>query len=138
MSSANTTIQRLGSLSILRDHEDTIYLALRILAGALLAFHGMQKVFGVLSPFQPPLFSQLGIGGILELVLGLALIVGVLVRYAAFLASGMMAVAYVQFHWKFDFGEAFFPAINKGELALVYAFVFLFIAAREANVEPAE
>ena len=42
----------------------------------------------------------------------------------------MMAVAYSQFHWQFRFDENFFPAINRGELALIYAFLFLFIAAR--------
>ena len=41
-----------------------------------------------------------------------------------------MAVAYLQFHWRFAFGKEFFPAINKGELAVVYALVFLYIACR--------
>ena len=41
-----------------------------------------------------------------------------------------MAVAYVQFHWKLDLGERFWPAVNQGELALLYAFLFLFMACR--------
>ena len=49
---------------------------------------------------------------------------------AAFLASGMMAVAYFQFHWKFQLGAAFFPAINQGEPAVIYCFLFLFIACK--------
>jgi putative oxidoreductase len=51
-------------------------------------------------------------------------------RIAAFLCSGQMAVAYFQFHWKFQMGPNFFPALNKGELAVLYCFVFLFIACR--------
>jgi putative oxidoreductase len=51
-------------------------------------------------------------------------------RPAAFLCSGEMAVAYFQFHWKFQIGANFFPALNQGELAVLYCFVFLFIATR--------
>ena len=58
------------------------------------------------------------------------MVLGFQTRLAAFLCSGMMLVAYVQFHWKFQFGPEFFPAINKGELALLYCFVFLLIACR--------
>ncbi len=56
--------------------------------------------------------------------------VGFRTREAAFLCSGTMAVAYFQFHWKFQIGPQFFPAINKGELAVLYCFVFLCIACR--------
>ena len=51
-------------------------------------------------------------------------------RWAAFICSGEMAVAYFQFHWKFHLGPNFFPAVNKGELAALYSFVFLYIACR--------
>ena len=51
-------------------------------------------------------------------------------RIAAFLCSGMMAVAYVQFHWKVQLGPNLLPAINKGELAVLYCWVFLYIACR--------
>ena len=61
---------------------------------------------------------------------GLAVMLGFRTRLAAFLCSGTMAVAYFQFHWKFQFGSLFFPGINKGELAVLYCFVFLFIACR--------
>ena len=54
-------------------------------------------------------------------------------RIAAFIASGMMAVAYFQFHWKFQFGSAFFPIVNHGELAVLYCFVFFYIACRGAG-----
>jgi putative oxidoreductase len=106
------------------------YALLRIAAGLMFSFHGMQKLFGVLSQFRPPVGSQLWFGGIIELTCGLAIAAGVLTRWAALLASGTMAVAYLQFHWKLDFGSKFFPTVNQGELALLYAFVFLFIASR--------
>jgi putative oxidoreductase len=110
-----------------------VFVALRVVTGLLFAFHGLQKVFGVLSETQPPVGSQLWIGGVIELAAGLLIAAGVLTVWAAFLASGTMAVAYVQYHWKLDFGAGFFPGVNRGELAVVYAFVFLFIACREAG-----
>jgi len=112
---------------------DPVYATLRIIIGLLFAFHGLQKVFGVLSEFQASAGSQLWIGGVIEIVTGLLIACGFLTVWAAFLASGTMAVAYTQFHWKFGFDSAFFPAVNKGELALVYALVFLFIACRGAG-----
>jgi putative oxidoreductase len=59
--------------------------------------------------------------------------VGFFTSVAAFLASGTMAVAYLQFHWKLSGGAQFFPAVNQGELALLYSFVFLFISSRGAG-----
>lgn len=113
---------------------EPVYAAMRIITGLLFAFHGVQKIFGVLTENQPPVGSQLWIGGLIELVAGLLIAVGFLTVLAAFLSSGTMAVAYVQFHWKFALGSAFFPGVNRGELALVYAFVFLFIACRGAGI----
>ncbi|HZX94845.1 MAG TPA: DoxX family protein [Myxococcales bacterium] len=112
---------------------DFAYLLLRVVTGLMFAFHGMQKLFGVLSQGRPPVGSQLWFGGVIELVCGLAIAVGFLTAWAALLASGEMAVAYVQFHWKLNFGAGFFPTINKGELALLYSLVFLFIATRGAG-----
>ena len=102
-----------------------------IVTGLMFAFHGMQKIFGVLSEYPiPPIGSQAWIGGIIELVGGLLILVGFQTRWAAFLCGGTMAVAYFQFHWKFQLGSKFFPAINEGELAVLYCFVFLYIACR--------
>ncbi len=111
-------------------YSDHAYALLRIVAGLMFAFHGMQKVLGVLSDKAPPVGSQLWIGGVIELVGGVLIALGLRTREAAFLASGTMAVAYVQFHWKLQLGEAFFPAINEGELAVLYCFVFLYFACR--------
>jgi len=114
----------------LEKYADYAYALLRIMAGFMLSFHGAQKIMGVLSEFQPPVGSQLWIGGIIELLGGLAVMLGFKARVAAFLCSGMMAVAYFQFHWKFQIGPNLFPAINKGELAALYSLVFLYIACR--------
>ncbi len=111
-------------------YSDHAYALLRIMAGFMFAFHGVQKVLGILSEFQPAVGSQIWIGGVIELVCGLLIMIGLQTRWAAFLASGEMAVAYFQFHWKFQMGAQFFPAINKGELAALYCFVFLLFACR--------
>ena len=114
----------------LAGYTDQAYALLRIVAGFMFSFHGAQKILGILSEFQPPVGSQLWFGGLIELIAGLLILMGFQTRWAAFLASGEMAVAYFQFHWKFQFGPGFFPAINQGELAALYCFVFLLIACR--------
>jgi len=104
------------------------------MAGFMFSFHGAQKVLGVLAEMQPAIGSQLWIGGVIELVGGLAIMLGLGTRWAAFICSGQMAVAYFQFHWKFHMGAAFFPIVNKGELAVLYCFVFLLIACKGAGI----
>lgn len=119
---------------LLAPHSGRAYALLRIVTGLLFAFHGAQKIFGVLIDHQPEIGSQKWIGGLIELTAGFLIAGGLYTRWAAFLASGTMAVAYMQFHWKLDMGAAFFPAINRGELALIYAFVFLYIASQGPGV----
>ncbi len=114
----------------LAKYADHVYALMRIVAGFMFSFHGAQKILGVLSDFRPPVGSQLWFGGIIELVGGLAVLLGYQTRWAAFICSGEMAVAYIQFHWKLQLGPQFFPAVNKGELAVLYSFVFLLIACR--------
>ena len=102
---------------------------LRIIAGFLILQHGLQKVFGFPagSPPQPtpPLLSMMGFVGILELVGGILLIIGLFTRPAAFILSGLLAVAYFMAHAP----QGFWPVLNKGELAALYSFVFLYLAA---------
>ena len=115
--------------------EPITYAALRIVAGAMFAFHGVQKITGWQSQLMPPVGSQLWVGGLIELVAGTLIALGLFTRPAALLASGTMAVAYLQFHWKLAFANAMWlPALNKGELAALYCFVFLLIAARGSGV----
>ena len=110
--------------------EPYVYAALRIVAGAMFAFHGAQKVLGWHSQFMPPVGSQLWIGGLIELVGGALIALGLFTRPLAFLVAGEMAVAYFQFHWKLAIADGMWlPGINKGELAVIYCFLFLFIAA---------
>jgi putative oxidoreductase len=117
----------------LAKYADHAYALMRIVAGFLFSFHGAQKILGVLAEFQPAVGSQLWIGGLIELIGGIAIMLGFGTRWAAFICSGEMAVAYVQFHWKFQLGPQFFPIVNKGELAALYSFVFLYIACRGAG-----
>jgi putative oxidoreductase len=114
----------------LEKYADHAYALLRIVTGFLFSFHGAQKILGVFSQSQPPVGSQLWFGGMIELIGGLMVMLGFKTRWAAFLCSGTMAVAYIQFHWKFQAGPALFPAINKGELALLFSLIFLLIACR--------
>ena len=108
------------------------YLLLRVIAGTMFAIAGIQKWFGI---FMPPDFvletgSQVWFGAIIEIVTGVLIVLGLFTRYAAFLASGTMAVAYAQFHWKFAFDENFFPSVNQGGPALINAVLFFYFACR--------
>jgi|ERR1039458_3817661 putative oxidoreductase len=113
-------------------YSEEAYAALRIVSGLLFAFHGAQKLFGLLGDpsLMPPAGTQLWFGGVIEFAAGILILLGLFTYYAAFLASGEMAVAYIQFHWKFAFDNSFFPIVNHGEMALLYFFLFLFIATR--------
>ena len=115
-------------------YKDQIYAILRIITGVLFFFHGIQKILGVFTDRHIELFSQLWIGGMIELIAGLLIIIGFKTRWAAFISSGTMAVAYIQFHWKFQLGAGFLPIVNKGELAMLYCFLFLFIASKGAGI----
>jgi len=117
-------------MNLLSKYSDTIYVLIRIFAGALFTFHGTQKIFGWLASHETAFASQMWFGGLIELICGLFIIIGFQTRISAFISSGTMAVAYIQFHWAFQFNANFFPAINGGEAALLYCFVFLFIASK--------
>jgi putative oxidoreductase len=111
------------------------YTLLRMVVGLLLLQHGGQKLFGWFGGMDRtpgatvPLFSQLGLAGVLELLGGTALLVGLYVRTAAFLLSGLLAVAYFQAHQP----HGAMPIQNHGELAVLYSFTCLFLAARGAG-----
>jgi len=113
-----------------------IYALLRVSAGFTFASHGAQKLFGVLGGFggEPgstaPLFSLMGAAGIIEFFGGILILVGFLTSWAAFICSGEMAVAYFFAHLP----RGWFPLINGGELAVLYCWLFLYVASRGARV----
>jgi putative oxidoreductase len=117
------------------DFAPTAVAILRIGAGLLFMQHGLQKLFGLLGGFggtpgaTAPLMSLMGLAGVLEFVGGLLLVVGLFVRPVALILAMEMIVAYVQAHLP----NGGFPVQNGGELALLYAFVFFFLAARGAG-----
>ncbi len=100
------------------------YALLRIMTGFLFIPHGYQKLFGLgdRGPREDPLAL---VGGIIELVGGTLILIGFQTRWVAFVCSGMMAVAYFMAHAP----DAFLPLLNRGELAVLYCFVFLFLWA---------
>lgn len=108
------------------------YATLRVVSGGMFLFHGVQKIFGWLTTRDQPAFaSQIWWGGLIELVCGVLIALGLFTRSAAFLASGTMAVAYFQFHWKLAFDAwKWLPIVNGGEMAALYCFLFLFICAK--------
>ena len=110
-------------------YSDHAYAALRIMVGFLLACHGAQKLFGVLGSDGVPLLSQLGLAGLIELFGGGLIALGLFTPYVAFIASGEMAVAYFLAHAP----QGFWPIENGGELAVLYCFLFLYIATRETG-----
>lgn len=126
---------------IFEEHRDKLeritYAALRIVVGTAFLLHGVQKLAGVWIPAgsaAPEVGSQIWVGGVLELVCGGLIAAGLFTRLAAFLASGQMAVAYIQFHWKFQFDRNLVPINNGGEDALLFCFIFLFFAVKGSGI----
>lgn len=111
---------------ILKNFEELIYCIFRAVSGFLFMQHGIQKLFGGLGGNQVEIASLLGVAGIIEFVAGILILVGLFSSFAAFIASGQMAVAYFMVHLPHNF----WPILNKGELAALYSFIFLYIAAR--------
>lgn len=105
---------------------------LRIVAGFLFMAHGMQKLLGFPAPAAHPfqLFTLSGFAGVLELFGGILLLIGLFTRPVAFILSGEMAFAYFIAHAP----QNFWPLINRGELAVLYCFVFLYFAVAGGGV----
>ena len=108
---------------------ETAFFLMRLVVGLLFACHGAQKLFGVLGGHVMTGKPLMLIAGIIEFGGGLLVAIGLFTRIAALLASGQMAVAYFTTHLP----QGFWPIQNKGELAVAYCFVFLFIAAHGAG-----
>jgi putative oxidoreductase len=95
---------------------------LRIIVALLFLEHGLQKFFGFPSA-GPPMTSLLYVQGVIEIVGGILLLLGTYTRVVAFLLAGDMAFAYFMAH----FPRSFFPAVNGGDAAVLYCFVFLYL-----------
>ncbi|MFE8597904.1 DoxX family protein [Archangium violaceum] len=121
-------------MGFLKPHTERIYALLRIMSGFMFTLHGTQKLFGLFGgvPAGAPAFIVYGAGGI-EFVGGVLILLGLFASPAAFISSGTMAVAYFMGHvipaqWNI------LPIVNKGELAALYCFVFLYIAAHGSGI----
>ncbi|MGZ5006121.1 MAG: DoxX family protein [Chthoniobacterales bacterium] len=121
-------------MKALNRYADTIFCIMRLVVGLLLACHGAQKLLGMFGG-EGMAHGKMLVAGIIELAGGFMIAFGLGTRIAAFLASGLMAWAYFSAHASGMIikhvppsgAERFFPLLNRGELAVVYCFVFLFI-----------
>lgn len=111
-----------------------VFALLRLVAGLMMACHGGQKILGMFGDPAHPMHLAVGsfmwFGGMIELVGGFMVAFGLLGGSAAFILSGQMAVAYFMVHAK----GGFFPIVNKGEIAVLYCFVFLYIACHGSGI----
>lgn len=128
---SSTTLGRQSSLAADRFAPITLTL-LRVMAGLLYLEHGTSKLLGF--PFDAryehlQLASLMGLAGVLEIVGGALVAAGLFTRVAAFVLSGMMAVGYFMAHAP----KSFFPALNGGDAAILFCFIFLYFAAAGAG-----
>lgn len=107
-------------------YSEVLYAVMRVVVGLLFACHGAQKLFGVLGGQSQLSNPMLVAAGVIEFLGGGLVALGLWAGYAAFVASGLMAVAYFMVHAS----NGFWPIVNKGELAVLYCFVFLYVASR--------
>jgi putative oxidoreductase len=126
--SSTSTFTRPGVSVLPRSLAPALLSVLRIMAGLLFLEHGTGKLLGF--PHGLPFIDKmpgalLYFTGTMELIGGVLIVLGLFTRPVAFILSGFMAVAYFMAH----FPMGFFPVINMGELAALYCFVFLYIAA---------
>jgi len=118
-------------MAFLRPYEPQLYAVLRIVTGFLFLWHGMQKLFGFPGEMPPgvPAFL-IWTAGPIEFLGGILVMIGLFTRPAAFLSSGLMAFAY----WMGHGTKALLPVQNQGELAVLYCFLFFYVAAHGAGV----
>ena len=106
-------------------YSEVFYPLMRMVVGLLFACHGAQKLFGVFGGHNFPSTPLSVTAGLIEFIAGGLVALGLWAGYAGFVASGEMAVAYFMVHAS----GGFWPIVNKGEPAVLYCFVFLYIAA---------
>ena len=117
-------------MNFLDKYQEETYALLRIISGFMFIWHGTQKLFNFPADFPYPLNPLMYAAGTIEMIGGALVMIGLLTRPAAFVCSGTMAVAY----WMVHGMNNFFPILNGGELAALYCFAFLFIAARGPGI----
>jgi putative oxidoreductase len=120
---------------LLGPYSPYLYAVLRIVVGFLFACHGAQKLFGLFGGLGPaggtaPLFSLMGLAGLIEFFGGLLIMLGLLTGTVAFIASGQMASAYFMAHHP----RGFWPILNEGEPAVLFCFIFLYMASRGSGI----
>ena len=117
--------------AFLADYSSYCYALMRIVVGFLFLWHGSQKLFGFpigMPAGVPPFITY--VAGSIELIGGILVMIGLFTHWAAFITSGQMAVAY----WMAHGTKALLPIQNNGELAVLYCFVFLFIASQGGGI----
>ena len=107
-------------------YSEVVYALMRMVVGLLFACHGAQKLFGVFGGQNIPSSPLMFTAGMIELIGGGLVALGLWAGYVAFVASGHMAVAYFMMHAP----GGFWPIVNKGEPAVLFCFIFLYIASR--------
>ena len=118
-------------MQFLKPYTECIHDTVRIVAGVLFFQHGAQKIFGILGAEQSvELGSRLGLAGIIEMVTGALIALGLFTPIAAFIASGEMAVAFFIAHVP---RGSIWPLVNGGEPAVLFCFLFLYLASRDSG-----
>lgn len=117
-------------VGLLGRFEPQAYALLRIVSGLLFLFHGLQKLFGMYGGQKMELVSRMGLAGVVELAGGALIMIGFAASPAAFVAAGEMAFAYFTVHQP----NGTWPIQNRGELAALYCFIFLYIATRGSGI----
>lgn len=130
VASARFLNQRAPMERFLGRYTAQLYAILRIMAGVMFAMHGTQKLFAWPGDRRAATAALSIAGGWIEVITGTLIAIGLWAGSAAFLASGTMAVAYFLRHAE----DGFFPIVNRGELAVVYCFLFLFMAGYGSGI----
>lgn len=114
-------------MTFLTPYQPQILSLFRIMSGLLVLQHGTTKILGFPASQMSgaSITSMGGIAGVIELIFGILLVIGLFSRLSAFILSGLTAVAYFIAHMP----QGFFPMLNGGELAALYSFAFLYLAA---------